>query len=58
MNMLLMIALTLYLVGAFYSIYIFATKSKRPGRDLTLIVGLGFVAHIAAIGVAWRKSGS
>jgi cytochrome c-type biogenesis protein CcsB len=55
--MLLMIALALYLVGAFYSIYIFATKSKRPARDLTLIVGLGFVAHIAAIAVAWRKSG-
>src|SRR5262245_28727079 len=57
MIILLVIALTLYLVGAFYSIYIFATKSKRPDRDLTIIVGLGFVAHIAAITVAWRESG-
>jgi cytochrome c-type biogenesis protein CcsB len=52
-----MIALTLYLVGAFYSIYNFATKSKQPTRNLTLIVGLGFVAHVAAIGTAWQKSG-
>ncbi|MCG3163494.1 MAG: Cytochrome c biogenesis protein CcsA [Acidobacteria bacterium] len=57
MTILLMIALTLYLVGAFYSIYVFATKSKRPERDLTIIVGLGFVAHTAAIVAAWRDAG-
>lgn len=57
MTILLMIALTLYLVGAFYSIYIFATKSKRPDRALTAIVGLGFVAHTAAIIMAWREVG-
>src|SRR5262245_31582468 len=57
MVILLVIALTLYLAGAFYSIYTFATKSKRPDRDLKVIIGLGFVAHTAAIGVAWRKTG-
>jgi cytochrome c-type biogenesis protein CcsB len=54
---LLVIALTLYLIGAFYSIYTFATKSKRPDRDLKLIIGLGFVAHTAAIVAAWREAG-
>jgi cytochrome c-type biogenesis protein CcsB len=52
-----MIALTLYLVGAFYAIYTFATKSKRSDRDLTIIVGLGFAAHTAAIAMAWREAG-
>jgi cytochrome c-type biogenesis protein CcsB len=51
------IALTLYLAGAFYSIYTFATKSKRPDRDLKIIIGLGFVAHTAAIVAAWREAG-
>jgi cytochrome c-type biogenesis protein CcsB len=57
MVILLMIALTLYLAGAFYSIYTFATKSKRPDRDLKFIIGLGFVAHTAAIVAAWREAG-
>ncbi|HEY8459710.1 MAG TPA: cytochrome c biogenesis protein CcsA, partial [Blastocatellia bacterium] len=54
---LLVIALTLYLVGAFYSIYTFATKSKRPDRDLKIIIGLGFAVHTAAIVAAWREVG-
>ncbi|HEU0184869.1 MAG TPA: cytochrome c biogenesis protein CcsA, partial [Blastocatellia bacterium] len=54
---LLVIALTLYLIGAFYSIYTFATKSRRPDRDLKIIIGLGFVAHTAAIVAAWREAG-
>jgi cytochrome c-type biogenesis protein CcsB len=57
MIVLLVIALTLYLGGAFYSIYTFATKSKRSDRDLKLIIGLGFVAHTAAIAAAWREAG-
>src|SRR5262245_5319052 len=57
MVILLVIALTLYLAGAFYSIYAYATKSKRPDRDLKLIIGLGFVAHTAAIVAAWREAG-
>jgi cytochrome c-type biogenesis protein CcsB len=57
MIVLLVIALTLYLVGAFYSIYTFATKSRQPDRDLKLIIGLGFVAHTAAIVAAWREAG-
>ncbi len=57
MTILMMIALTLYLIGAFYSIYIFATKSTRPGWELLLIAGLGFVAHTAAILAAWLEYG-
>src|SRR5262249_43830945 len=57
MIILLMIALTLYLVGAFYSIYTFATKSKRPDRGLTFLIGLGFLAHTAAIAAAWWEAG-
>src|SRR5262247_539697 len=57
MVILLVIALTLYLAGAFYSIYTFATKSKRSDRDLKLIIGLGFVAHTAAMVAAWWESG-
>jgi cytochrome c-type biogenesis protein CcsB len=57
MTILLMIALTLYLVGAFYAIYTFATKSQRPDRDLRIIAGLGFASHTAAIIMAWREAG-
>jgi cytochrome c-type biogenesis protein CcsB len=57
MTTLMMIALTLYLAGAFYSIYIFATKSKRPSWEMLSIAGLGFAAHTAAIGLAWSEYG-
>ena len=57
MVILLVIALTLYLAGAFYSIYTFATRSRRSDRDLKLIIGLGFAAHTAAIVGAWRGAG-
>jgi cytochrome c-type biogenesis protein CcsB len=55
MTILLLIALLLYLAGAFYSIIIVATKSKRPSRELLALVGAGFLAHTAAIGVEWRQ---
>jgi cytochrome c-type biogenesis protein CcsB len=57
MTILLLIALTLYLAGAFYSIYIFATKSSRPDWELMSIAGAGFAAHTAAIIVAWSGYG-
>jgi cytochrome c-type biogenesis protein CcsB len=57
MTVLMTIALTLYLLGAFYAIYVFATKSTRPARELILIVGLGFAAHTAAVLAAWREYG-
>ncbi len=57
MTILLTIALLLYLVGAFYSIIIFATKSKRPVRSLVALIGAGFIAHTAAIGVDWWRVG-
>ena len=55
MTILLLIALLLYLAGAFYSIIIVATKSKRPSRELLALVGAGFLAHTAAIGIEWRQ---
>src|SRR5215470_13464115 len=55
MTILLMIALLLYMVGAFYSIIIFSTKSKHPGRGLIALVGAGFIAHTAAIGFDWWR---
>jgi len=64
MVILLIIALTLYLGGAFYSIYTFATKSNRaarpahdPSRHLAYIIGAGFVAHTAAMALSWREAG-
>jgi cytochrome c-type biogenesis protein CcsB len=53
MTILLMIALLLYLAGAFYSTIIFATRSERPGRELIALIGAGFIAHTAAIGFDW-----
>jgi cytochrome c-type biogenesis protein CcsB len=55
MTILLLIALLLYLAGAFYSIIILATKSKRPGRELFALVGAGFLAHTAAIVLDWQR---
>ncbi|MCI0338184.1 MAG: cytochrome c biogenesis protein CcsA [Acidobacteria bacterium] len=57
MTILLMIALLLYMVGAFYSIIILATKSKHAGRGLIALVGAGFIAHTAAIGIDWSRLG-
>jgi cytochrome c-type biogenesis protein CcsB len=57
MTILLLIALLLYLAGAFYSIIIFATKSDRKGRELVGLIGAGFIAHTAAIGVEWWRLG-
>jgi cytochrome c-type biogenesis protein CcsB len=57
MTILLLIALLLYLAGAFYSIIIFATKSDRDERELVLLVGSGFIAHTAAMGIDWWRIG-
>lgn len=57
MTILLVVALLLYLASAFYSIIIFATKAERPGRELTALIGAGFVAHTAAILIDWRRVG-
>ena len=57
MTILLVIALFLYLAGAFYSIFIFATKSGRPGRSLVALIGAGFVVHTTAIGLDWWRLG-
>src|SRR5262245_49554972 len=57
MTILLMIALLFYLAGAFYSIIVFATKAERRGRELLALIGAGFVAHTAALGVGWWELG-
>lgn len=57
MTILLVIALLLYLAGAFYSIVIFTTKSKRPERELLVLAGAGFAFHTAAIGASWLEAG-
>lgn len=57
MTILLMIALLFYLASAFYSTIIFATKTERPGRELTALVSAGFIAHTAAILVDWQRLG-
>lgn len=57
MTLLLVLALTFYLAGAFYSIYIFATKAERAKRGLAALVWLGFAAHTAAIGLDWWRLG-
>ncbi len=57
MTILLLIALLLYLAGAFYSIIIFATKSDRNGGELVALIGVGFIAHTAAIGIEWWRLG-
>ena len=57
MTFLLMIALLFYLAGAFYSTIVFATKSERPGRELVALIGAGFIAHTAAIGLDWWALG-
>jgi cytochrome c-type biogenesis protein CcsB len=57
MSILMIIALLLYMAGAFYSIIIFATKSERPGRELVAFIGAGFVAHTTALAGDWWRLG-
>lgn len=57
MAILLVSALTFYLGGVLYSFYVFATKAKRPDKELPMIVLLGFVVHTAAILVNWYQAG-
>jgi cytochrome c-type biogenesis protein CcsB len=57
MTILLIIALLLYMAGAFYSIIIFATKSERPGGELVALIGAGFAAHTAALAGDWWRLG-
>lgn len=57
MAILLVSALTFYLGAALYSFYVFATKAKRPDKELLLIVLPGFVVHTAAILLNWHQAG-
>jgi len=57
MTILLVIALTFYLGGVFYSMFVFATKANRPARELLTLALLGLVAHTAAIVINWRQLG-
>lgn len=57
MDVLLLIALLFYLVGAFYSMIIFATRAPAPDRYLIAIVGAGFLAHTISFAVGWIDLG-
>jgi cytochrome c-type biogenesis protein CcsB len=55
MDLLLLIALLLYLGSAFYAIIVFATRQSETRRVLQAMVTLGFVAHTASLAVSgWQ----
>ena len=57
MDSLLVIALIAYLVGAFYSVYLFATRSESSDRYLIGILGAGFAAHTLSTILSWSRLG-
>lgn len=57
MDLLLLIALLLYLASAFYAIIAFATQQAGTRRVLFGMVAAGFAAHTASLAVSWWKLG-
>ncbi len=57
MNILLVIALLLYLAGAFYSIILLVTKTGGSNRWLRVAITGGFAAHTAALLSDWKILG-
>ena len=57
MDLLLLIALLLYLASAFHSIFTLATKPPATSRALLIMVVAGFVAHTASLVVTWVQLG-
>lgn len=57
MNLLLLIALIGYLAGAFYAVYLFASRPEANDRHLITILGAGFAAHTVAIVTGWIELG-
>src|SRR5262245_18227391 len=57
MDLLLLIALLLYLAGAFQAIIIFATKQTATAHALFWKTATGFVLHTASIVISWIQLG-
>src|SRR5262252_2356400 len=57
MDLLLLIALLLYLAGAFEAIIIFATKQTGLSRALFWTTAAGFALHSASIVLGWSQLG-
>ncbi len=57
MDLLLLIALLLYLASAFYSIFTLATKPPATSRAFLIMATTGFVAHTASLAVNWAQHG-
>ena len=57
MDLLLLLALLLYLASAFQAIIAFATKQAATGRRLLALVAAGFAAHTASLGWGWAQLG-
>jgi cytochrome c-type biogenesis protein CcsB len=57
MDLLLLIALLLYLAGAFQAIIIFATKQTSTARALFWTTAAGFALHTASLIVGWKDLG-
>jgi len=57
MDLLLLLALLLYLASAFYSVINLATRQPGASRALLVMVGAGFAAHTASLVVSWTQLG-
>jgi cytochrome c-type biogenesis protein CcsB len=57
MNLLLLVALMVYLVGAFYAVLLFALRREAADRPLLMLLGAGFAAHTTSIAVEWAQVG-
>jgi cytochrome c-type biogenesis protein CcsB len=57
MDVLLLLALLLYLAGAFHAIFTLATKPPGASRLLLTLVAIGFAAHTASLAVGWAQLG-
>jgi cytochrome c-type biogenesis protein CcsB len=57
MDLLLLVALVAYLAGAFYAVFLFATRPEMDDRRLLNILGAGFTAHTASVIVGWAGHG-
>ncbi len=55
MNLLLLIALLLYLAGAVYSIIAFARQQRGKSLSLLTLLALGFAAHTSSLMLRWAE---
>ncbi|HZN12437.1 MAG TPA: cytochrome c biogenesis protein CcsA [Blastocatellia bacterium] len=57
MDLLLLLALLLYLGSAFYAIVVFAARQAGTHRVLLGLLAAGFAAHTASLAVSWAQLG-